>query len=75
VFNYHGCFSIDYDATGAQDIFDRQRTSGEAYPTLDVWLISFWRTKRSQWGGVIQNGSEKAKNSKFSDSYETNTIV
>jgi hypothetical protein len=61
VFNYHGCFSIDNDATGAQDRFDRQRTSGEAYPTLDFWLISFWRTKRIEWGGVIQMDPKRPK--------------
>ena len=55
--SYHGCFAIDYDATSAQVIFDRKRTSGEDYLTLDVWLISFWRTKRSLWGGMLQNGS------------------
>jgi hypothetical protein len=61
VFNYHGCFAINYDAIGAQDIFDRQRTSGEAYPALDVWLISFCRTKRSQWEGVIQMDPKRPK--------------
>jgi hypothetical protein len=61
VFNNHGCFAIYYDATGAKDRFDRQRTSGEAYPALDAWLISFWMTKRTQWGGMIQNGSKRPK--------------